>query len=138
MVTMNAQKMTRQQFFAASPANHPGFLACDDPALGGKQGKSSPLFMPNLVALIKRMGGLDAIPGGTKDGGFRGITDLDIALRDGEEYSAMLKDKDSGQVHARLCSLGCNSLVVDHWHPHVSFLELIFGIPADWSAAPWQ
>jgi hypothetical protein len=51
-------------------------------------------------------------------------------------YAATLKDLRSRRCYATLYRTK-NVLFVDQWHPRDDFLELIFDIPADWSASAW-
>jgi hypothetical protein len=141
-----ATKMTPAEFLAMDPGDHPDFVCCDDPRLepGNKAGrKDSTLFMPNLVELIRRIGGLDAIPDDWT-GGFRPLYDsgdprgvVEWTETRGHNERAMLKDLRSGRLYAVFYRWE-NSLWVIDWHPREGHLDLNFDIPADWSASAWD
>jgi hypothetical protein len=130
-----AQKMTAQQFLASDPGDHPDFQPCH--AADTSFQKTSRL-MPGLVELVRRMGGLDAIPG-SADCPWNLKPDAERVKmwHAGFCWGAMLKHRESGRLLLTTSRLGPDSLVVDSWHPHESGLSIIFGIPADWTAAPW-
>jgi hypothetical protein len=137
--------MTPAGFLEMDPDDHPDFVPCDDPRCGSrnKAGRKDPaVFLPNLVELIRRIGGPGGVPD-TRDGAEGGPLELhlrgpwEVCSRDGGTYAAMLKDKRSGRVHAELCRIG-DRLMVQDWHPRQGLLHLIFTIPADWSASAWE
>src|SRR5262245_17981315 len=127
-----ATTMTPDQFLASNPMDHPDFVPCD---LATDRPLRS-LLMPNLVALIQRIGGLDAIPDrmSAPPPDFSHV-DVAIAL-DGIWYEALLRDRKSHRVYAELSRLGEN-LEVSGWHPHDSNLTIAFNLVADWAAGAW-
>jgi hypothetical protein len=141
-----ATKMTPAEFLAMNPHDHPDFAGCDDPRLepGNKAGrKDSTLLMPNLVELIRRIGGPDAIPDDWDRDLLRPIYHYDDprgeawwAECQGQEQKAMLKDLRSRRPYLTLYRWD-KSLWLTGWHPHEKNLDLVFNIPADWSAAAW-
>jgi hypothetical protein len=98
--------------------------------------------MPNLVELIRRIGGPDAIPDATDGANEDGSLELtphdywDIIGRDGLEDAAMLKDRRSGRIYAQMYRLR-DCLLVHEWHLKEGSLYLHFDIPADWSGSAW-
>jgi hypothetical protein len=138
--------MTPAEFLAMAPLNHPDFVCCTDPRCesGNKVGRKDPaLCMPNLVELIRRIGGPDAVPeafSGDNPVPLFGLDDPRSHVvwheAKGAMHSALLKDLRSRRVYARLYRMG-NGLFVDRWHPKDEFLEAIFDVPADWSASAW-
>jgi hypothetical protein len=141
-----ATKMTPAEFLAMNPKDHPGFLHCGDPRFepGKEAGSKHPaVFMPNLVELICRIGGPDAIPESWSEDDDP-IPDLDdpraaVAWDEcrGVESKAMLRDLRSRRPYAVLHRWG-PTLWVESWHPREVNLDLHFDIPADWSASAWE
>jgi hypothetical protein len=140
-----ATKMTPAEFLASNPHDHPDFVHCGDPRFepGNKAGrKDSTLFMPNLVELIRRIGGPDAIPDDwTED--FEPLLASDdprVSITwdecQGVESKAMLRDLRSRRPYATLYRWG-TSLWVESWHPREANLDLHFDIPADLSVSAW-
>jgi hypothetical protein len=134
--------MTAAEFLASNPRDHADFVSCDDPRLESRLGRAGSLLLPNLVGLIRRIGGPDAIPDQMEerepDGFFHWQSEdrWNILIREGQYWSARLKDCHSSRVYAELSRLG-NGLEVREWHPHERYLGLIFTIPVDWSASAW-
>jgi hypothetical protein len=137
--------MTPAEFLASKPRDHPDFVGCDDPRCepANKAGKDGTILMPNLVELIRRIGGVDAIPDDWTDD-FKPFYFHDEprgaawwAECRGREQVVMLKDLRSRRPYLTLYRWR-NSLHVEDWHPRGDFLALIFGIPADWSASAWE
>jgi hypothetical protein len=140
-----ATQMTPAEFLASEPRDHPDFVCCINPRCDAqnKTGrKDSTLFMPNLVELIRRIGGPDAIPDDwTED--LRPLLDLDdprsSILWDecrGQESKVMLRDLRSRRPYLTMYRWK-DGLWVTDWHPRETFLTLLFDVPTDWSAAPW-
>jgi hypothetical protein len=143
-----ATKMTPAEFLAMEPREHPDFVACNDPRAERVNKTGDPdrvVFIPALVALIRRFGGLDAIPDRMEEchgliryheaDAIRLGVELECAVR--AEYGALLKDVRSHRAYATLSRLGGRTLCVDSWHPREDFLSVMLAIPADWAAAPW-
>jgi hypothetical protein len=132
-----AAKMTPDQFLASNPADHPDFVECDRPT---DHPKLQSVRMPNLVALIRRMGGVDTIPdqGAPGRGIDRPYFDIWHSMPDRLRYHAILRDSKSHRVYAEVHRMGADNLIVQEWHPHDTGLAIIFGLPADWTAAPWS
>jgi hypothetical protein len=138
--------MTPAEFLAMEPRDHPDFVHYGDPRCESavKAGREDPaLFMPNLVELIRRIGGPDAIPN-HRDPGLVPLLSHDDPRWDvlwEEEgwttgYTAMLRDLGSRRGYATLYRMN-NSLFVHDWHPREDFLQVTFDIPADWSVSAW-
>jgi hypothetical protein len=96
--------------------------------------------MPHLVALIQRMGGLDAIPGQNDDHALRAVDrpyfSIWDSMPDRLQYGAFLRDRESHRAYAKLSRLGEN-LELSGWHPREGNLTITFGLPADWTAGAW-
>jgi hypothetical protein len=124
--------MTPDQFLASNPADHPDFVGSDQPANHPRQA----VLMPNLVALIQRMGGLDEIPDQMLAP--QVIPPLNVASAlDEIRYGVFLRDFKTQHIYAELYRLGPAKLVVSGWHPHDDGLSLIFGLPTDWTVGAW-
>jgi hypothetical protein len=141
-----ATKMTPAEFLAMDPREHPDFVNCSDPRCESHSEtgrKDAILFMPNLVELIRRIGGPAAIPDLEDKTDADGFVDFawadewEIMRRDGRDNAAMLKDLGSGRTHVELHRLD-DWLFVEKWHPKEASLSLAFDIPADWSASAWD
>jgi hypothetical protein len=134
MSSLRFDDITLEEFLASNPQDHPdfGMQPTDYPAV-------RPMLLPNLVTLIHRMGGLDAIPDVRAEGPVAWIPAIDIlaSVPDGERFSAMLRDRQSHHVHAELYRMGPNTLMVEGWHPHDPYLCISFDVPADWAAGAW-
>jgi hypothetical protein len=92
------------------------------------------LLLPNLVALVHRLGGPDGVPA---MGRGRGRVGWDYSDFDRDNWpSATLRDRRMGDIVARLtrCDREIN---VHDWHEEDARLTVILVPPADWSAAPW-
>jgi hypothetical protein len=134
--------MTPAQFLASEPRDHPGFVHCDDLRCG-RDDKTGPVPMPNLVELLRRVGGPDAIPD-HRDPETQMITDSDdpraIAVQEdtgrGNGRLARLKDLGSGTLYAWMFRYG-EALFVGGWHPREARLILSFAITGDWSVSAW-
>jgi hypothetical protein len=136
-----ATKMTPAEFLASDPFDHPDFVPCNDPRADGRH-RGQTLFLPNLVALIRRLGGPDAIPDRMHEplpagDGLRAI-DWEVLWANDHKYGVMLKDRTSHLVYAELSRLGVNCLEVEGWHQRELGLSLTFEIPADWSGGAWE
>ena len=139
-----ATEMTPAEFLKIDPRDHPDFVACDDPRCksANKAGQDGTLFMPNLVELIRRIGGPDAIPDDWDhesrpigcDDDPRGAAWW--AECQAHEHKVMLKDLRSRRPYLTLYRWD-KSLWARGWHPRGTDLDLLFDIPADWSAAAW-
>jgi hypothetical protein len=120
-----ATKMTPIEFLESDLYSHPDFVVCDDPRLDSKTGnkagdEATGLFLlPNLVRLIRRIGGVDAVPE-TEDSEGRWV------LGDGYRRSVLTLSRLHG------------SLVAEGWHPRCPALTAIFDVPDDWSGSPWR
>jgi hypothetical protein len=126
-----ATKMTVDEFLKSDPTEHPDFVGCQDEF---KHPGPQPMPMPNLVALIRRIGGPDAIPDAMDAPHLAFIPDLhDAQIR----YGVFLLDRKTHIVYAELSRMGPRMLQVSHWHPRERFLDLIFELPADWAAGTW-
>ena len=134
MSSLRFDDITPDEFLASNPQDHPdfGMQPTDHPAV-------RPMLLPNLVTLIHRMGGLDAIPDVRAEGPVTHLPDLDVlfGVPDGGRYSAMLRDRRSHCVYAELSRRGPGTLIVEEWHPHDPLLRVEFGLPADWAAGAW-
>jgi hypothetical protein len=134
MMSLATKILTPQEFLGMDPGDHPDFLGCDKT---WPKYQHPRLLVPNLVALIQRAGGFDAIP----DEMDRGVEDL-IGIGDNPwalpRWDAQLRDWDTGN---RLCEFkrwGNDDIEFSDWHPHESLLSIHYKIPADWTAAPWE
>jgi hypothetical protein len=125
--------MTVNRFLAGDPRIHPDFQRFDvnDIISHGKPAR----LMPAVVKLIRRMGGLDAIPIGPPS--LAGVEDSSILRRDGHHWDAMLKRRDSGDVLVRMRRFKFGKLLIQHWHPHNDQLAIQFRLPVDWTASVW-
>jgi hypothetical protein len=94
-----APNMTVNQFLAGDPRSHSDFQPCD--VSMAKPHRKPARLMPALVELIRRVGGLDAVPVGvanlTPD-----TVDWNVIHREGTHWDAELKRRDSGRVLARM------------------------------------
>jgi hypothetical protein len=129
--------MTSDEFLKSRPMDHPDFIDCDQWTGHPSVPATS---LPNLVALIRRMGGLDAIPDDNDDRVLRGVDRPYFSLWDSMPdrmlYGAFLRDCESHRAYARLLRLGEN-VVISGWHPCESNLTITFSRPADWTAGAW-
>jgi hypothetical protein len=125
--------MTVNRFLAGDPRRHPDFQRLDVNAnmAHGKPAR----HMPSVVELIRRMGGLDAIP--ICPPSLAGVEDSNILRRDGHHWDAMLKRRDSGHVLVKLRRLKFGKLLIQKWHPHNDLLGIQFRLPVDWTASVW-
>jgi hypothetical protein len=101
-----------------------------------KQYPRPELMLPNLVALVRRLGGPDAVPD-MRGGGPRSRVGWDFDDNNRDNWpSATLRDRHMDDIVARLTRSGQEIGVTD-WHPEDGGLEVVLVPPADWSAAPW-
>jgi hypothetical protein len=112
-----ATKMTPAEFLRMEPRKHPAFVSCDDPRLDARW-EDPTLSLPNLVRLIQRIGGIDAIPDPYP------------------EEAWVLKD--GADTILELSRSGARRLNVEGWHPRCPALVLMFDLPEDWSGSPWR
>jgi hypothetical protein len=137
--------MSVNDFLAADPLrNHPDFQGADVAVNNPHQHPAC--LMPNLIELIRRMGGPDWIPDAREsDFPVHDEPDWDIRWRDGDHWDATLRRKDwkedPGEVLLKLSRYrakdGSLYINVENWHPHNDLLEIDFTVPTDWTAAPW-
>jgi hypothetical protein len=124
----------------ALPATPEEFLAVDPGTIRDMSGPASyprpEVMMPNLVALLRRLGGPDAVPdAGT--GRARARVGWDFEDNDRDNWpSATLRERGTGDVVARLNRSG-DEIAVSDWHAEDGGLMVVLVLPADWSAAPW-
>jgi hypothetical protein len=119
----------------------------DDPRgkAANKTGMGGTILMPNLVELIRLIGGVDAIPDPRDGDGFLPIFTTDdprhavVQWERGDlgDQGVSLKDVRTRRTYLRL-SRGGHSLWADDWHQRDETLGLVFGIPLDWTATPWR
>jgi hypothetical protein len=124
------EKKTVVEFLTADPNEHPDFVPCYEER--PYAGEHLVVPMPNLVALVRRFGGWDAIPDGMDK-----INEIDILSRDEAGQSALLKMRNTGRICGDFSRLGADILEVDDWHPKERHLSILFAVPADWAAGPW-
>ena len=126
----------------ALPATPEEFLSTDPEtirdmydACGGPERYPRPeVMLPNLVALVRRLGGPHVVPA---TGHARDRVGWDFDDNDRENWpSATLRDRRMGDVVARLTRCG-HEINVHDWHEEDVGLTVILVPPADWSAAPW-
>jgi hypothetical protein len=129
-----ATKMTPEEFLKSRPMDHPDFVGCDQET-GHPRVRT--VSMPNLVALIRRMGGPDAIPDQMEQG-FVNMSAVAWSMPDGEKYGAYLRDCKSHRIYAELSRLGPDNLIIEAWHPRDDALSINISLPADWSAGIWE
>jgi hypothetical protein len=130
-ITLVPLPATPEEFLAAEPQ---AILDMHD-ACGGPECYPRPeVLLPNLVALVRRLGGPDAVPTSGRE---RERVGWDFEDNDRDNWpSATLRDRGMGDVVARLTRCGCEINVHD-WHEEDGGLTVILIPPADWSAAPW-
>jgi hypothetical protein len=105
--------------------------------------KMTPEVMPNLVALIRRMGGFDAIPDAMGQSFGMEWSEVDVLALlvrapGGYTHDARLMDRASHKVCVSLHRSGSDRLVVTQWYPGRGLLCVVFAPPADWSVGPWR
>jgi hypothetical protein len=125
----------------ALPATPEEFLATDPRTIRDTCGPTvqyphPELLLPNTVALLRRLGGPDAVPAMG-----RGRERVNWEYGDGDEDragwpSATLRERFMGDVVARLTRWD-REIAVQDWHPEDAGLTIVLIPPADWSAAPW-
>jgi hypothetical protein len=133
---------TRTITLVPLPASPEEFLATEPEAIldmhdacGGPESYPRPeVMLPNLVALVRRLGGPDAVPA---MGHGRDRVGWEFSDHDRENWpSATLRDRHMDDVVARLTRCG-REVNVHDWHEEDARLTVILVPPADWSAAPW-
>jgi hypothetical protein len=128
---------TPEEFLAAEP----GAIRDMYDACGGPEQYPRPeLILPNLVALVRRLGGPDAVPD-LGDGRTRNRVGWEFEDDDRDNWpSATLRLRDTasilGNIVVRL-TRGGREINVHDWHAEDAGLTVILVPPADWSAAPW-
>jgi hypothetical protein len=134
--TLIALPATPEEFLATDPeAIRDMYDACGGPGLGCYPHPE--VLLPNLVALVRRLGGPDAVPA---MGRGRERVGWDFEADEDDDRanwpSATLRDRQWGHIVARLtrCDREIN---VHDWHEEDRGLTVILVWPADWSAAPW-
>jgi hypothetical protein len=108
-------------YLAIKPGSYPDFRHCSEDT--SHQPVSVP--MPALAALIQHMGGLDAIPDSQRH-----------ATPDWTPW-ARLRSKQNSDVLAEIHRYG-KTLCFGHWHLRDTEVVILFGLPADWTTAPWK
>jgi hypothetical protein len=145
-MTTTASGMSPAEFLIHDPYDNPGIVGNDDERWEDEGRPRRPPLgvpMPNLVALIREVGGPDAIPDApdleVPDGESPARIGPNSPIEDRAESdrSVRLKDKLTERVHVELIRLGSVRLQVTDWHPRREGLVLAFDIPADWATAPW-
>ena len=129
----------------ALPATPEEFLATDPgtirdmyDACGGPDGPRPlpPVSLPNLAALLARLGGPDAVPDHDDRARRRaGWKPFDPSR--GDLPSATLRELGEGDVVVRLYRFGHEIDVFD-WHPEAPELMVALVLPADWGASAWR
>jgi hypothetical protein len=117
-----AIEMTPAEFLECDLDHHPGFGSCSDPRLDVRPRANPPalmLPMPNLVWLVRRLGGIDAIPEGWPDA---------------ETWVL----KEGGRTILRLSRAGPRELAAEGWHPGCPALVVTLHLPEDWPDSPWS
>jgi hypothetical protein len=132
--TLIALPATPEEFLATDP----GTIRDMYDACGGPDGRrtQTPVSLPNLAALLARLGGPDAVP----------AYDLGAMGRAGwkpfepsraEMPSATLRERGEGDVVARLYRSPREIEVFD-WHPEAPELMVALVLPSDWRASAWH
>jgi hypothetical protein len=135
-MTTVTTKMTPEEFLKSDPNDHPDFVDHGDEF---EHPAPPPLFMPNLVALIRRMGGPDAIPDVMDQHGCLlrnsapAIPGMHVELKHG----AFLVDRWSHRIYADVNRLDPDTFQISGWHPRDRFLEIILHPPTDWTVGAW-
>jgi hypothetical protein len=111
-----ATEMTPAEFLESDLLHHPGFVGSGDPRLDARW-EHPTLSLPNLAALIRRIGGIDALPDRWPEEAW--------VLKVGRDIVLELSRSDA------------RTLVVEAWHPRCPALMLMFKLPDDWSGSPW-
>jgi hypothetical protein len=99
-----------------------GFVPCNDPILEGPGANEPiPFYVPNLVYLVHRLGGMEVLPDSSW-----GVTDLKGKY--GERIVEVQSFKtESGWV-----------LTVSHWRDDDRFLDVLFGVPEKSHLGDWE
>lgn len=116
--------------FVDVPSCHPDFLACNHPRLENYEARYLPVYVPSLVELVHRLGGIENIP----DSG-----------REREFCSSMILADTENEIEARAEVVrwvkgDTTELWITQWHPNrdMFLLEVHFSIPERWAAGDWQ
>jgi hypothetical protein len=133
--TLISLPATPEEFLATNPdAIRDMYDAC-----GGPDSYSPPpVFLPNLAALLARLGGPDAVP--LYDDRPRrraGWDPFDPSRDESAMPSAMLRERGDGDVVATLYRSRREIEVFD-WHPEAPELMVALLLPADWAASAWR
>jgi hypothetical protein len=137
MQTLTADMRT---LIETEPGKHPDFVPCDDPRLVSKARRSEPIYVPNLVHLLFRLGGplnvwrlcQDSVP-------FWAPAEFKYA----GVYPQTMDFKAIG-VHIQWFAIEAwkpgspFSLALSGWHPHEHGLFAIFEIPPKWHLGDWK
>jgi hypothetical protein len=117
--------------FVDEPSRHPDFVNCDDPRLEGENHAAGlPVYVPSLVELVHRLGGLDNIPIDFTGDDFVSVT----LLPDGAH------ETDARVFVGRFEHKGGTVLDISHWHPNheMSLLGAHFIVPEKWATGEWE
>jgi hypothetical protein len=134
LTVTEARALTPEQFLKMEPHDHPDFVYCGEIPDGSSR-RQPTVLMPNLVALIQRMGGIENVPDRMERTG-----SFDLRTWHHSGHAAMLRDRSSHLVYGSIDRLGDDCLDVSEWHPHDYRplpISIIFGIPPDWTVSPW-
>jgi hypothetical protein len=124
-----ATQMTPAEFLESDLYSHPGFASAGDPRRDRRlnAGEEDPtLSLPNLAELIRRIGGIDAIP------------DHYSARYAGSYFEGPWVLEGGRDSVLELSRWGARRLEVAGWHPRCPSLVLMFDLPGDWSGQPWR
>jgi hypothetical protein len=113
-----ATEMSPAEFLESDPHNHPGFWDAFDPRTEERwesDGTIGPLSLPNLMELVGRFGGPDAIPR------YEGWT-----------------FKDGDRTVLRVWTFSRHYLAAADWQRYAPDLGLVFDIAIDGPDSPWR
>jgi hypothetical protein len=130
-ITLVPLPATPEEFLATEPQ---AIRDMHDACGGPEQYPRPEVMLPNLVALVRRLGGPDAVPTSWRERESVGW-DFDDDDR-GNWPSTTLRDRRMDDIVARLTRFG-DEINVHDWHEEDGGLTVILVPPADWSAAPW-